>query len=176
MEEARPDYVTICTPHFSHTSFAIEAMRRGIHVLVEKPLTVSASAADECLPGDARDGNEAGRRLPSAPPYRAPERCLILVQSGFVGRIQRVTIVRTAWFRSMAYYRSTPGGAPGRVKAEASWSTKRPMISISSCGQPGFPARCWWRWEPSVTISRWRTMSALCSSGRMARQAPFTCR
>ena len=33
MEEARPDYVTICTPHFSHTSFAIEAMRRGIHAL-----------------------------------------------------------------------------------------------------------------------------------------------
>lgn len=107
MEEARPDYVTICTPHFSHTSFAIEAMRRGIHALVEKPLTVSASAADECL----RVMRETGMKLGVGYLQRlrtAHQKFFDLVQSGFVGRIQRVTMVRTAWFRSMAYYRSNP--------------------------------------------------------------------
>ena len=49
LEQAKPDYIMICTPHFSHTDIAIDAMRRGASALVEKPFTVSASAADECL-------------------------------------------------------------------------------------------------------------------------------
>lgn len=107
MEKARPDYVTVCTPHFSHTGLAIDAMHRGIHALVEKPFTVSASAGDECLRVMRETGMKVGvgflQRV-----HTAPRRVHDLVQSGFVGRIQRVTMVRTAWFRSMAYYRSNP--------------------------------------------------------------------
>src|SRR5947209_13886894 len=34
------DAVLIATPHYSHLQVAIEALRRGLHVLVDKPLAV----------------------------------------------------------------------------------------------------------------------------------------
>ncbi len=107
LEMSRPDYVTVCTPHYSHTDIAVEAMRRGVHVLVEKPFAVSASRVDECLAVMRETGMKLGvgflRRL--HPPYR---QLFDLIQSGFVGEAIRVTLVRTQWFRSMAYYRSNP--------------------------------------------------------------------
>lgn len=44
LEQAFADHITICTPHYSYSSIAIDAMSRGVHALVEKPFTVSASA------------------------------------------------------------------------------------------------------------------------------------
>ena len=41
------DAVTIATPHFFHPPIAIEAFRRGIHVLSEKPIAATVSAADD---------------------------------------------------------------------------------------------------------------------------------
>ena len=34
------DAIHICTPHFSHTPIGIAALEAGLHVLVEKPLSV----------------------------------------------------------------------------------------------------------------------------------------
>ena len=107
IKAARPDYVTVCTPHYGHTEVAILAMRHGVHALVEKPLTVSASVADGCLRVMRETGKTLGvgfvRRL-----HATHARMFELLQAGFVGEIQRVTMVRTNWFRSMAYYRSSP--------------------------------------------------------------------
>lgn len=107
LSEARPDYVAICTPHFSHVSIAIDAMRQGVHVLAEKPLTVAATAADECL----QVMNETGMTLGVGFVMRlhpAHQRLQQMVEDGFLGELVRVTLVRTDWFRSMAYYRSNP--------------------------------------------------------------------
>src|SRR5688500_14997601 len=64
-DEVRPDGVVIATPHSLHAAPAIAALRRGIHVLNEKPMATSLAdcqvmvrAADEggallmCLPFD----------------------------------------------------------------------------------------------------------------------------
>lgn len=107
LAQARPDYVTICTPHFSHIPIAIDALRQGAHVLAEKPLTVAASAADECLAVMQETGLTLGvgfvMRL-----HPAHRKLQELVQAGFLGDLVRVTLLRTDWFRSMAYYRSNP--------------------------------------------------------------------
>lgn len=107
LEQARPDYVTICTPHYSHASIAIDAMSRGAHALVEKPFTVSASAAEECIDVMDRTGMTMGvgfvMRL-----HPAHRRMRQLIEAGFLGDVVRVTFVRTNWFRSMAYYNSNP--------------------------------------------------------------------
>ncbi|MBO7151109.1 MAG: Gfo/Idh/MocA family oxidoreductase, partial [Clostridia bacterium] len=38
LEKERPDAVHICTPHYLHAGMVIEALKRDIHVLCEKPL------------------------------------------------------------------------------------------------------------------------------------------
>ena len=38
LEEVRPDAVVVATPHSLHAAPAIAALRRGIHVLGEKPM------------------------------------------------------------------------------------------------------------------------------------------
>lgn len=66
LDEARPDAVVIATPHSLHAAPAVAALRRGIHVLDEKPMATSLAdceamvAAAEvsgallmCLPYDA---------------------------------------------------------------------------------------------------------------------------
>jgi predicted dehydrogenase len=39
--------VLIATPHYFHPVYAIAALKRGIHVLTEKPVSVTAKAAAE---------------------------------------------------------------------------------------------------------------------------------
>src|SRR5918911_3001158 len=65
LEEVQPDGVVVTTPHSLHAAPAIAALRRGIHVLDEKPMATSledcramVEAADAsgallmCLPFD----------------------------------------------------------------------------------------------------------------------------
>src|SRR5512135_857868 len=43
------DGVAICTPPWTHAPLAIEAMKLGCHVLVEKPMAQSATQAAEMI-------------------------------------------------------------------------------------------------------------------------------
>lgn len=104
IENAKPDYIVVCTPHYGHAQIAIDAMERGVHVLCEKPLTVYAARAAECVDVARKTGMMLGvnflQRL--MPVHR---KLFELVRSGFLGTAMRVTMVRTNWFRTMAYYR-----------------------------------------------------------------------
>ena len=122
IEKTHPDYVVIGTPHYSHTEIAMDAMKRGVHAFVEKPMTVSAARAEECVAVARQTGRVLGvnflRRVQPA------ERKLHdLIASGFLGRTLRVTMVCTHWFRSMAYYRSSPW--------RATWSGEGGGITVN---------------------------------------------
>jgi len=43
------DFVDICTPPLTHFLLSIQAMEAGLHVLVEKPMAVGVSEADEMI-------------------------------------------------------------------------------------------------------------------------------
>ena len=106
IEQAKPDYVVVCTPHYSHAAIAMDAMRAGVHVLLEKPMTVHAARAAECIAVAEETGMTLGinflqRLVP------AHQRMYEAVRDGFLGTVTRVTMVRTEWFRTMAYYRSS---------------------------------------------------------------------
>jgi UDP-N-acetyl-2-amino-2-deoxyglucuronate dehydrogenase len=45
----RPDVVHICTPHDQHVPIAIDALERGIHVLLEKPVAHTVAEADRLV-------------------------------------------------------------------------------------------------------------------------------
>jgi predicted dehydrogenase len=67
------DAVDICLPTHMHAAIAIEALRAGKHVLVEKPMALTGVEADQMI----QEANESGRILMSAqvlrflPAYRA---------------------------------------------------------------------------------------------------------
>lgn len=42
LEQEQPDILDICLPTFLHVEFALKALKRGIHVLCEKPLSLHA--------------------------------------------------------------------------------------------------------------------------------------
>lgn len=44
--EVNPDAVDICTPTSTHAEYALEAIRRGKHVLVEKPYCPNPAGSD----------------------------------------------------------------------------------------------------------------------------------
>jgi len=122
IEKTHPDYLVICTPHYSHTEIAMDAMKRGAHAFVEKPMAVSAARAEECVAVAKQTGRVLGvnflRRV------RPAERKMHdLIESGFLGRTLRVTMICTSWFRSMAYYRSSPW--------RATWSGEGGGITVN---------------------------------------------
>lgn len=54
--DRRPDVVLVCTPASTHVPVALEALRAGAHVFVEKPLSVSLEGLDRLVQAARADG------------------------------------------------------------------------------------------------------------------------
>lgn len=115
----RPDAVVIATPHPSHTSIAIEAMRLGVHVLSEKPADIIYSRAAEACAVAKESGVQYALMFNQRnhPVFRALHN---LLKSGMLGSIKRVSWTVTNWYRTQFYYdsgawRGTWGGEGGGV-------------------------------------------------------------
>jgi predicted dehydrogenase len=54
LEESHPDVVHVLTPPQSHKELSIQAMEAGCHVLVEKPMALNATEADEMIASSRR--------------------------------------------------------------------------------------------------------------------------
>ena len=59
LRNEKPDLVDICTPPQTHTRLAVEAMRHGCHVLIEKPMALTVADCDEIV----RASNEYGVKV-----------------------------------------------------------------------------------------------------------------
>jgi predicted dehydrogenase len=112
------DAVVIATPHYFHPEIAIEAFRQGLHVLTEKPLSVTVSQADAMIAAARASGKRFGivYQMRTEPEYRAAKR---LVEQGIIGEIYRTMLI-TGWYRTQAYYdsggwRATWAGEGGGV-------------------------------------------------------------
>ncbi len=98
------DAVLIATPHYFHPPIAIAAMRKGIHVISEKPMAVTVSAADAMVQAASETGVVFAvmfqqRALPASQAAKA------LVDQGRLGPLYR-TLLIDSHFRSQAYYDS----------------------------------------------------------------------
>ena len=98
------DAVIVATPHYDHPPISVYAMKKGIHVLSEKPIAVTVKAAEEM----ARTAEETGVKFAvmyqsrSLPVYQAARH---LVEEGRLGEIYRTCFV-DPHFRTQAYYNS----------------------------------------------------------------------
>jgi predicted dehydrogenase len=119
------DAVLIATPHFQHGEIARAAFAKNVHVLCEKPVSVTVK--------DARRTDEAHAKTPhlkyglmlqmrTNPLYK---KMRDLVAGGDVGEITRATWIVTDWFRTWSYYAS--GGW------RATWSGEGGGVLINQC-------------------------------------------
>ena len=99
------DAVLVATPHYDHPRIVMEAMKRGIHVMCEKPAGVYTKQVremnEEAQKHDVIFGMMFNQRTNHI--YRKMRE---LVMSGTYGQIKRVNWVVTDWYRSQAYYNS----------------------------------------------------------------------
>jgi predicted dehydrogenase len=113
------DAVLIATPHYFHTDTGIAALGAGLHVLVEKPISVQRADCERLLAAhkDRRLVFAAMFNQRSDPLYA---KLRALVHGGKLGPIRRVQWTVTNWFRPHAYYnlsawRATWAGEGGGV-------------------------------------------------------------
>jgi predicted dehydrogenase len=115
LEETRPDFVVVATPHPSHEEVTLAAAERGVHVLCEKPIAHTVGAADRMIEGCRRAGVLLGIDFNqrTTPAYiRAHQ----LLAGGELGDLYRVSFVASGWYRTQAYYDS--GGWRGTWDGE----------------------------------------------------------
>lgn len=101
-----PEVIHVLTPPSAHCAVALEALEKGCHVLVEKPMASSEEECDRMI-GKAAS---AGRILSvnhSAKFDPAVQKALRLIQAGAVGNVQSVE-----YFRSSEYAPYSGGPLP----------------------------------------------------------------
>jgi predicted dehydrogenase len=100
------DAVIVCTPSGSHLEAAVRAARAGKHVLVEKPLEVTAERCDQII--EACEQNRVW--LATVFQSRFHESAQAMKQAVTDGRFGTIALATATvqWFRDQAYYDSSP--------------------------------------------------------------------
>ncbi len=119
------DACVISVPHYDHPRYAIECMKRGIHVLCEKPAGVYTE--------QVREMNEEAKKHPDvvfAMMFNQRTNCVYrkmreLIQSGKYGRVRRANWLITNWYRSQYYYDSGDW--------RATWSGEGGGVLLNQC-------------------------------------------
>jgi len=110
------DAVIIATPHYQHTTLGIAALRQGLHVMVEKPISAHKADAERLIAAHRQNSRLifAGMfQLRAEPRYLKIRK---LLRDGELGEWVRMSWIMTDWFRTEAYYAS--GGWRATWKGE----------------------------------------------------------
>lgn len=99
------DSLLIAVPHYDHPTYAMEAFKRGIHVMTEKPAGVYCRQVREMNEAAERSGVKFGIMFNQRTnPLFAKAR--EIVSSGALGEPKRFVGIVTNWYRTQAYYNS----------------------------------------------------------------------
>jgi predicted dehydrogenase len=108
LSDSRLDAVIVCVPTFLHEQYVLEAVRRGRHVLCEKPLALDSTAAARMV-ASAKDRGTVlmvGQVLRFWPQYVAIKK---MADAGTLGQVRSVSAQRLTkyppwaeWFRDPA--------------------------------------------------------------------------
>lgn len=119
------DSCIISVPHYDHPKYAIECMKRGIHVIVEKPAGVYTKQVKE-MNAEAEKHPEVVFGVM----FNQRTNCVYrklreLVKSGDYGDIRRVNWIITNWYRPQFYYDSGDW--------RATWSGEGGGVLLNQC-------------------------------------------
>ena len=106
LDAAAPDVVHITTPHHEHAAIAIECLRRGVHVVLEKPLAHTLAEGERLLAAAADSSAKIALCFQNR--YNAPvQEMRRLLDSGELGQVLG-TSATVMWHRDADYYLSRP--------------------------------------------------------------------
>ena len=118
------DACIVAVPHYDHPKYAMECLKRGIHVMVEKPAGVYTK--------QVREMNEVAEtaNVTFGMMFNQRTNCVYrkmkeIVDSGEMGNIRRVNWLITNWYRPQMYYDS---GA-----WRATWSGEGGGVLLNQC-------------------------------------------
>ena len=119
------DSCLVAIPHYDHAKYSIECMKRGIHVMCEKPAGVYTRQVREMIAESEKHpevvfGMMFNQR--TNPVYRKMHE---LVHSGKYGEIRRTNWLITNWYRSQAYYNSSDW--------RATWAGEGGGVLLNQC-------------------------------------------
>ena len=113
------DAILVETPHYQHPEITIDCLKRGVHVICDKPAGVYTK--------QVREMNEIASKSNALFTMMFNQRtnCIYrkmkeMISDGLLGEIQRVTWIITDWYRTQIYYdngswRATWAGEGGGV-------------------------------------------------------------
>lgn len=119
------DSVLIATPHYFHTSIGIDALENGLHVLVEKPISVHKADCERLIAASKKQPKAVFAAMFNMRPYPQFQKLKALIASGELGEIRRLNWIVTTWFRSNSYYAS--GGW------RATWAGEGGGVLLNQC-------------------------------------------
>jgi len=118
------DAILVATPHYSHTAIGIDALKHGLHVMVEKPISVHKADSLKLIAA-----HKGSRQVFAAMFNQRTDPFYItirnLVRGGELGKIRRVNWIITNWFRTDAYYASS--------EWRATWSGEGGGVLLNQC-------------------------------------------
>ena len=113
------DAVLVETPHYQHPEIVIECLKRGIHVICDKPAGVYTKQVRE-MNAVAEQSNAKFTMMFNQRTNHLFRKMREIIAAGELGEIQRVNWIITDWYRTQAYYdsgswRATWAGEGGGV-------------------------------------------------------------
>jgi len=120
----KTDAVIIATPHYSHTTIGIAALKQGLHVLVEKPISVHKADCEYLIAAhkSKKQVFAAMFNQRTDPHYKKIKE---LIDTGKLGNLTRINWIVTTWFRTEKYY--TLGGW------RATWAGEGGGVLLNQC-------------------------------------------
>lgn len=120
LESKNVDAIVTCVPHYLHPEMGIEALKRDIHALLEKPAGVYTK--------QVREINEFAKQKPhltyaimfNQRTNKLYQKVKEIIDNGEIGKIRRTNWIITTWWRPQGYYdqgtwRATWDGEGGGV-------------------------------------------------------------
>lgn len=119
------DAVFVETPHFLHVPMAVKALKAGLHVLVDKPMSVQKSECEKLIKEAKKHRKQVFAMMFNQRTTPAYQKLKKMIAGGELGSIVRVNWIITNWFRSEAYYKS--GGW------RATWDGEGGGVLVNQC-------------------------------------------
>ena len=125
MESGLVDAISIATPHYMHPVYVKEGLKRGLHVLSEKPAGVYTAAVREANEEAAKHPELVYALMFNQRTDHVYRKIKEVLESGQLGQIKRTNWIITNWYRPQRYYDS---GA-----WRATWSGEGGGVLLNQC-------------------------------------------